>query len=468
MDAIRCRNTVAAWAVVLMGAAAGTARAGEFERWQLGHLTQAFREPKWAMPVDRVTWNYCKEIPTVFPDARGTFVIFCTAEGNYAKMLFEFRVLPMVSGSETYLCINKLVLYNPRGVKLRVVDDHAVSKNTGFNCEKGTGLGNTTDFWFSKTGKSGEDMSLSCDRTAKMLMVWRNPLLAVGEGPAPAGAQAGEFGYWNLARVKQAFNKNAWGRQTSQLRVDETVKLGNVLKTNTGMFVLARTASGTMAKVLCLFRPWEHVKPQGKQVLWLARVTAFKPDGTPMYERTNVPLLANQSFDLDAGRISGTGIDLTHKAWTGGTIKNSCFEASRGTLAFVVQKSLYAPPSGGGVGAQPAAGPPAAGKVTPASFAGEYRVRIDGRWDGTLHLRMLTTGQVQASSFYTSAAHGNKNYKVTGGVDTAVPHKIVLQLHLPTGPITLQGFLGTGDKKQIVGLSYMDRNYYGFIAQRTR
>jgi len=468
-------------AMILVGSVG--AAADEFDKWQLSHVRQAFTHAQWAHPVPRLTSADCRRPGNVLPGQTSLLVVLRTAEGNHAKMLFDFQPNPPQAGQQTLLYIRKLVLFRSDGTVARQMTPWALKPRASFNIEAGALPGALVDFRFYQSGAAVKDtIYLEPQNGAVLRLVRKSPFAAAGGAPiggiggiggpgAPPAAGAGEFSQWTFQHLKQAFLQPAWGIHTTQLSAAQTASYGNVLKGNTGTFLLVRTPPGNYAKMLCQFKPLLPAQPQGLQSLWLTQIVVYRANGTPLYQMQNVQLSPSYSFDLDTGKTASQGADLKNAARVHG-IQGAYLESKAGAQMFVVRKSLHGgggagPPPGGGIGAQPPASPPGPGQVTPVSFIGQYRVRMDGRWSGTLHLRMLPTGQVQGSSFYTSDVHGNKSFKVTGAVASGTPHQIALYIHIPNALVRLDGWLTTGDKKQILGICYINRVGYGFFATRT-
>jgi hypothetical protein len=101
--------------------------------------------------------------------------------------------------------------------------------------------------------------------------------------------------------------------------------------------------------------------------------------------------------------------------------------------------------------------------VIPSDFAGEWQVRIDGRWEGVWELDVE-----ERRVFGRFISDDTKSvYEISGKI-AALPHNAKLNIELANASQTIDAFLWTKDKSAMAGYMVMADRKLGFYATRIK
>ncbi|MGZ0168018.1 MAG: hypothetical protein ACKVHE_00515 [Planctomycetales bacterium] len=101
--------------------------------------------------------------------------------------------------------------------------------------------------------------------------------------------------------------------------------------------------------------------------------------------------------------------------------------------------------------------------VIPTDFAGAWKVRIDGRWEGVWEL------DVEERRVFGRFISGETKsvYEISGKI-AALPHNAKLNIELANASQTIDAFLWTKDKSAMAGFMLMANRKLGFYATRIK
>ena len=101
--------------------------------------------------------------------------------------------------------------------------------------------------------------------------------------------------------------------------------------------------------------------------------------------------------------------------------------------------------------------------VIPTDFAGSWKVRIDGRWEGVWELDVE-----ERRIFGRFISDETKSvYEISGKI-AALPHNAKLNIELANASQTIDAFLWTKDKSAMAGFMVMANRKLGFYATRIK
>ena len=101
--------------------------------------------------------------------------------------------------------------------------------------------------------------------------------------------------------------------------------------------------------------------------------------------------------------------------------------------------------------------------VIPTDFAGSWKVRIDGRWEGVWELDVE-----ERRVFGRFISDETKSvYEISGKI-AALPHNAKLNIELANASQTIDAFLWTKDKSAMAGFMVMANRKLGFYATRIK
>ena len=99
--------------------------------------------------------------------------------------------------------------------------------------------------------------------------------------------------------------------------------------------------------------------------------------------------------------------------------------------------------------------------VIPTDFAGSWKVRIDGRWEGVWELDVE-----ERRVFGRFISDETKSVYEIAGKIAALPHNAKLNIELANASQTIDAFLWTKDKSAMAGFMVMANRKLGFYATR--
>lgn len=259
-------------------------------------------------------------------------------------------------------------------------------------------------------------------------------------------------------RAVLALTKAPDARPVSRLTFAEVGARPALLKDTRSTLLFAVTSRGNVARLLVspeLRKPGEGGGPPFP-VFVLDRADTFDAAdlGARIARGRDVVLFPGFAYDLDTAQVvpEGQGGDLS--VTKGGP-----------TLVALPGVTLFAPDRPP-TPADPSVPRPTPGRaVVPADFAGRYRLAADGRWAGTLDLKV--DADLAVSGRFRSDAQGS-SYPVTGGVsaDPTTTNRVVLTVKFPRAQGEFDGYLWTEGKGAIAGTFRLLDRTYGFFAVR--
>ena len=101
--------------------------------------------------------------------------------------------------------------------------------------------------------------------------------------------------------------------------------------------------------------------------------------------------------------------------------------------------------------------------VIPTDFAGSWKVRIDGRWEGIWELDVE-----ERRVFGRFISDETKSVYEIAGKIAALPHNAKLNIELANASQTIDAFLWTKDKSAMAGFMLMANRKLGFYATRIK
>ena len=101
--------------------------------------------------------------------------------------------------------------------------------------------------------------------------------------------------------------------------------------------------------------------------------------------------------------------------------------------------------------------------VLPTDFAGSWKVRIDGRWEGVWELDVE-----ERRVFGRFISDETKSVYEIAGKIAALPHNAKLNIELANASQTIDAFLWTKDKSAMAGFMLMANRKLGFYATRIK
>jgi hypothetical protein len=101
--------------------------------------------------------------------------------------------------------------------------------------------------------------------------------------------------------------------------------------------------------------------------------------------------------------------------------------------------------------------------VIPTDFAGSWKVRIDGRWEGVWELDVE-----ERRVFGRFISDETKSVYEIAGKIAALPHNAKLSIELANASQTIDAFLWTKDKSAMAGFMLMSNRKLGFYATRIK
>lgn len=101
--------------------------------------------------------------------------------------------------------------------------------------------------------------------------------------------------------------------------------------------------------------------------------------------------------------------------------------------------------------------------VIPTDFAGSWKVRIDGRWEGVWELDVE-----ERRVFGRFISDETKSVYEIAGKIAALPHNAKLNIELANASQTIDAFLWTKDKSAMAGFMLMANRKLGFYATRIK
>jgi hypothetical protein len=220
--------------------------------------------------------------------------------------------------------------------------------------------------------------------------------------------------------------------------------------------VVVRTDQNALTKILT--REAQLPERDGKPVtpfFLFERVVTF-PDSMGeglQVDGKDIYMFDGFCIDLDSGKIvpKGHGEDVVISISDKGL-----------TLSVTTGVRMYVAP-GALTSAEAAADKRSnQGPVTPADFSGEYSLEADGRWSGSLSLKVDEDGAVTGE--YKSGETG-KSFPVNGQVGRTA-NRIEFTVEFPMTKQKFEGYLWTRGRDKMSGVTHMLDQPFGFHATR--
>ena len=159
------------------------------------------------------------------------------------------------------------------------------------------------------------------------------------------------------------------------------------------------------------------------------------------------------AYNFDIGQVvpEGQGEDIKCGA-------DALLEVVEPTKMFALNGSALPEPT---ASAQPA--PAAREEVFPSDFAGKWRVRIDGRWEGRWDLKVD-----ERRIFGKFISDGTQSeYEINGRI-AGLAHNLKMDIELANTSQSIDAFLWTKDKSAMAGTVVIAERKVGFYALREK
>lgn len=218
-----------------------------------------------------------------------------------------------------------------------------------------------------------------------------------------------------------------------------------VLKTNEGQW--------TKAAMTWAFRKTDNgLIP----ILTIERFVTYRDDLSDVTAASgsNIMLFSGFSYDFDIGQVvpEDQGGDLTFTA----DDKTKSITLLEGAKVWGINGSQLPQTE------EKTASPSDHSGVIPTDFAGVWKISIDGRWAGTLRLK-IEKGRILAGTF--TSEETQSTYEVFGRV-ASPPQHAKLTIQLDNAQQDLETYLWTKDKSAMAGVSSLAGQTFGFYATR--
>ena len=218
-----------------------------------------------------------------------------------------------------------------------------------------------------------------------------------------------------------------------------------VLKTNEGQW--------TKAAMTWAFRKTDNgLIP----ILTIERFVTYRDDLSDVTAASgsNIMLFSGFSYDFDIGQVvpEDQGGDLTFTA----DDKKKSITMLEGAKVWGINGSQLPQTE------EKTASPSDHSGVIPTDFAGVWKISIDGRWAGTLRLK-IEKGRILAGTF--TSEETQSTYEVFGRV-ASPPQHAKLTIQLDNAQQDLETYLWTKDKSAMAGVSSLAGQTFGFYATR--
>ena len=288
-------------------------------------------------------------------------------------------------------------------------------------------------------------------------------------------AKADHFDDHDLKAIQGAETR---GAAVKGLSLTELAGLPKVVQgAPQSVLLVVRTDEGNWSKLLVR---GDGIKrkgaPQPKPFLHVERMETYSADARRgiVADKRDVYLFGGFFLDLDIGQIvaKGDGGDLEFQ--TMATIdkatptKESMMERDGakfgpllGDAKVVGDAKLFVPRQSLVAASKPSIRAKGGGAIGIADFVGKYRLDVDGRFTGTLDLK-IEDGKLVGGfrSEQTGAV-----YQATGEIGTP-PQQMTLSIAFPRTDLKLDGRLFTRSRTKIAGSAVMEENAFGFVAER--
>lgn len=256
-----------------------------------------------------------------------------------------------------------------------------------------------------------------------------------------------------LEKVPDAKSVEKITKLTPELMVQHS----RVLPGMSAAFVVVKTNDKRYAKLLVMPARQKVSDTESVPIVLVERYVAFREgeERTIHTKGENVRLFTDFRLSLDIGQVvpGNVAADLRMVQ-----VKDEYYLEPVGKAEmYLVTKHL------------PEANPAKPEKLTVGAqfemryFNGEYKLYDDGRRSGSLHLKILDSGEV--TGHYFSDKDGQK-YDVNGKVGPMPLHKIEFIITYPRTAQIFSGHLFTGDGRAITGSSVLQGVTSGFYATR--
>ncbi|MBD3676107.1 MAG: hypothetical protein HUJ26_21570 [Planctomycetaceae bacterium] len=246
---------------------------------------------------------------------------------------------------------------------------------------------------------------------------------------------------------------SADGRKSMTL--SELHQLQPLSNTETTPVVILKTSEGqwTKAAMTWAFRKTDNgLIP----ILTIERFVTYRDDLSDVTAASgsNIMLFSGFSYDFDIGQVvpADQGGDLTFTA----DDKTKSISLLEGATVWGMDGSQLPEMESKN------ASPTDHSGVIPTDFAGIWNISIDGRWAGTLRLK-IDKGRILAGTFTSNET--KSTYEVFGRV-ASPPQHAKLTIQLDNAQQDLETYLWTKDKSAMAGVSSLAGQTFGFYATR--
>jgi hypothetical protein len=272
----------------------------------------------------------------------------------------------------------------------------------------------------------------------------------------PAAALADAFdNYTNPILAKVKTSKRA--EPVKQLTADMMLEHSRALPGTTAAFVVVKTNEGRLAKLLVRPAAQKLSESESVPILFLERFVTFREgeERTVHASGKDTRLFGGFHFSLDIGQVVPAKLGGDVRCVIDGD--KSWLEPVGKAELFLVTEHL------------PEANPKKTGKFVmgekfePVYFNGSFKLRVDGRRSGTLHLKVADNGK-DVDGWYYSDKDGSK-YDVAGTIGSP-KYVIEFTIQFPRTIETFRGLMFTGDGRAIAGTARLQESETGFYALR--
>jgi hypothetical protein len=278
-------------------------------------------------------------------------------------------------------------------------------------------------------------------------------------------------------KALQEVEKRSDARKLTRLSLGDLAGLPKVVQgAPQSVLLVVRTDERNWSKLLVRaggIRRKGAAQPQS--FLHIERLVTFSanPKRGVLADKRDVYLFDGFGIDLDIGQIvkKGDGDDLSFDAGPAaakGPASEAMMEEGaqrwgplKGTVSASAGVDLFAPTAPLVPASKASGRAKSGGAVSPADYAGKYRLDVDGRFTGVLQLRseggrlLGTFASDQTGAIYEAS-----------GAAGAPAHHAELTINFPRTEMKLDARLFTRSRTRIAGTATMEENSFGFVADR--
>jgi len=242
----------------------------------------------------------------------------------------------------------------------------------------------------------------------------------------------------------------------TEISLSELHQLQPLSKTETTPVVVIKTSAGNWTKAAMT---WAFRKTDDGliPILTVERFVTYRNDlsDVTVATDTDIMLFNGFAYDFDIGQVvpAGKNGDLEFQI----DQQKRTLELLNGAKLWGVDGSQLPQPD-----KSTAPDPTDHSGVLPTDFAGDWNMSIDGRWAGTLCLK-IDRGRTLTGTF--TSEETKSSYEVFGRV-ASPPQHAKLTIQLDNAQQDLEAYLWTKDKSAMAGVSSLAGQSFGFYATR--